>query len=115
MRGVNVDVLAANALQMKFDKCSIYHDNLPENNVFPCVMYTDVTESPVLHADNQLYGYEHIIRVTIVTNGNSGINELKDDVYDCMTAAGFMWQNTNKVRENNEYYTSMDFSIGRRM
>lgn len=108
---MNVDEKAASALLTEFDACSIYHDNLPENNTFPAIMYTDVTESPVLHCDNRLYGYEHIIRVTVVTNGNAGINDLKDKVYNCMTDAGFMWQNTNKTREHNEYYTSMDFSI----
>lgn len=112
MRGADVDVQAANALLTQFEACQIFHDFLPENNTYPAIMYTDVTESPVLHADNALYGYEHIVRVTIVTDTNAGINELKDRVFDCMTAAGFMWQNTDKTRNDNEYYTNMDFSIG---
>jgi hypothetical protein len=49
--------------------------------------------------------------VTIVTNGNATINSLKSQVETAMTAAGFMWQNTNKVNDGVEYYTSLDFSI----
>ena len=110
--GRDVDVMTAQALLTKFGEKQIYHDDLPENGSYPMIQYTDLTETPVLHADNKLYSYEHVIRVTIVTYGNSGINELKQKVYDCMVDAGFMWQNTNKVRDGKEYYTAMDFSVG---
>jgi hypothetical protein len=109
---VNVDILCANALQSKFNINQIFHDNLPESGKYPMVVYTDVSESPALHADNKLYAKEHIIRVTLVTNGNTTINALKQDIEDCMTSAGFMWMNTAKVRDKNEYYTSLDFSFG---
>ena len=107
-----VDEKAAEALQTKFNTDQIYHDNLPEHGTYPMVCYSDIGENPVLHADNALYGYEHLIRVTIVTDGNHGINDLKNDVYDCMVSAGFIWQTTNKTRDGHEYYTAMDFSIG---
>lgn len=110
--GTEVDVKAANALLTKFNKEQIYHDFLPENGTYPMIMYHDLTESPVLHTDDALYGYEHVIRVTIITDSNSGINELKSDVFDCMTEAGFMWQSTNKVYDDGEFYTAMDFSVG---
>ena len=92
-----VDTIAANALLTKFNKEQIFHDVLPENGDYPMIVYKDISETPILHADNKLYGYEHIIRVTIVTDGNSGTNDLKDTVYDAMIDAGFAWQNTNKV------------------
>ena len=110
--GKDVDTLVANALLTEFNQNQIYHDDLPEQAVYPMIQYTDLTEAPVLHADNKLYSYQHIIRVTIVTYGNADINELKGKVYRCMVDAGFMWQNTNKVRDGKEYYTAMDFSIG---
>lgn len=109
---INVDAMAAAALLTQFEKCSVFHDSLPENGTYPAICYTDLTETPALHADNMLYGKEHVIRVTIVTAGNAGINELKEKVDKCMTASGFMWQNTSKTRDGREYYTSMDFSIG---
>lgn len=110
--GADVDKLAANALLTEFEENQIFHDDLPEDGNYPMVQYTDLTEVPVLHADNALFAYQHIIRVTIVSYGNTGINALKNKVFRCMTNAGFMWQNTNKVRDDKEYYTAMDFSIG---
>ena len=112
MMGENIDRLAAEALMTKFNKSQIYHDDLPEQAVYPMIQYTDLTETPKIHADNKLYAYEHIIRVTVITYGNADINTLKDAVYDAMTNAGFIWQNTNKVRDGKEYYTALDFSIG---
>jgi len=109
---INVDALAASALLTQFNTNSVYHDTLPDAGEYPMVVYTDLSETPDLHADNALYGMQHIIRVTIVTCENASINELKAKVMSCMTAAGFMWQNTNKTRNDNEYYTTLDFSIG---
>ena len=112
MHGAEIDEKVANSLLSKFDKSQIFHDDLPEDGTYPMIYYTDLTESALSHADNKLYGYEHIIRVTIVTYGNAAINDLKNEVFECMTENGFMWQNTNKVRDGKEYYTAMDFSIG---
>ena len=112
MHGQEVDVKCANALLTEFEQNQIFHDDLPEDGTYPMICYTDLTETPELHADNHLYSYEHIIRVTVVTHGNTGINALKNKVFNCMTNAGFMWQNTNKVRDGKEYYTALDFSIG---
>lgn len=111
MRGQEIDVKAATALLTKFEQNQIFHDDLPEDTNYPKICYTDLAESPVLNADNRLYGYEHIIRVTIVTYGNNNINRLKNNVFECMENAGFLWQSTNKVRDGKEYYTAMDFSI----
>ena len=112
MHGAEVDKAVADALLTVFNEKQIYHDNLPEKAIYPSVQYTDLTESPKLHADNRLYSYEHIIRVTLITYGNADINTLKNEVYEAMTNAGFMWQGTNKTREGKEYYTALDFSIG---
>ena len=106
----NVDIIAANALATEFNTDIVYHDDAPEHGTYPIISYTDLQENPALHADNKLYGHEHIIRVTIITHGNAGINELKTRVFNCMTEAGFMWQTTNKTRDGKEYYTTMDFS-----
>lgn len=112
MHGAEIDVKVANALMTKFEQNQIFHDDLPEDDNFPKIVYTDLSENPILHCDNKLYGYEHIIRVTVVTYGNAGINDLKNQVFECMENAGFSWQSTNKVRDGKEYYTAMDFSVG---
>ena len=112
---ITVDEIAARALLTEFEQRQVYHDDVPEDGTYPMVCYTDISETPVLHADNELYAYEHIIRVTIVTYGNAGINELKKKVYRCMVDAGFMWQNTGKARDGKEYYTSLDFSRGEKI
>lgn len=112
MSTVNVDVLAANALKTIFPENKIFHDAIPENGSYPMVMYTDISEYPAMHADGKLYAKEHVIRVTLCTNGNAGINEYKESIYNAMVDAGFMWMNTAKTREKNEYYTSLDFSYG---
>ena len=109
---MNIDEIVANALQTQFNSDVIFHDDIPENGIYPMLMYSDLSETPALHADNKLYAREHIIRVTLVTWGNAGINELKDKIESCMVEAGFMWQNTNKTRDGKEYYTSLDFSFG---
>ena len=112
MHGQEVDEKVANALLTKFEQGQIYHDDLPENGNYPMIQYTDLTVTPSLHADNALYGYEHTIRVTIVTHGSFGVNALINNVFDCMTEAGFVWQNTSKAKDGKELYTAMDFSIG---
>lgn len=112
MHGAEIDEKVAAALLQVFDKSQVFHDEVPENGSYPMVCYTDLSETPVLHADNKLYGYEHIVRVTVVTYGNAGINELKEKVFEKMTATGFVWQNSNKARVGKEYYTTLDFSIG---
>ena len=109
---MNIDEKVATALLTKFNISQIYHDNLPEHGTYPMIMYTDLQENPALHGDNKLLAREHIIRVTLVTSGNHEINALKKDIEDCMIDAGFMWQNTAKIHDKNEYYTSLDFSKG---
>ena len=109
---MTVDEMAANALLTEFTQNQIYHDDVPENGTYPMICYTDLSESPALHADNKLYARSHIIRVTVVTLGNHDINTLKAKVERCMVNAGFNWQNTGKARDGKEYYTSLDFEIG---
>ena len=111
---MTIDELAATALLTEFEQNQIYHDNVPEHGNYPMICYTDLSETPVLHADNKLYAYETIIRVTAVSFGNAPLNSLKQRIFSCMTNAGFMWQDTNKTRDGKEYYLTMDFSIGRR-
>ena len=117
---VNVDEIAAQALAnserltnlLYNKKCSIYHDNAPEDGNYPIVQYTDVAENPVSHADNNPVGVQKVIRVTVINNTPVGRQELKDAVIEAMRNAGFMWQLTDTVRDGREYYTIIDFSYG---
>ena len=115
MHGRTVDEITAEALLTEFEPSQVYHDDAPEHGSYPLVCYTDLTSTPALHADDKLYGIEYIIRVTIITAGNAGINELVNRVRSCMVSAGFMWQSTNKVRDGKEFYTSIDFSRGEKV
>ena len=108
----NIDEAVAQALLTEFEESQIYHDNVPEDGTYPMICYTDLTETPALHADNALYARQHVIRVTVITYGNAGINELKKKVERAMTSANFMWQRTSKIRDDKEYYTSLDFTRG---
>ena len=109
---MTVDEMVANALLTEFSQAQIYHDNVPENGTYPMICYTDLSESPALHADNKLYARSHVMRVTAITLGNHGINEIKQKIERCMVNAGFVWQSTDKVRDGKEYYTALDFEIG---
>lgn len=114
MRTMNNDEIVAQALLTEFTEAQIYHDSVPENGQYPMICYTDLTETPALHADNQLYARRFVTRVTIVTYGNAGINALKTKVERAMTTAGFMWEMTNKTRNDREYYTALDFTRGQK-
>lgn len=115
---INFDVKAAQALAgseklkslLVNGEKSIYHDDAPENDEYPIVMYTCINESPALHADNKLKASEGIIRVTVINNTNVGKDALKNAVFDAMVGAGFMWQMTNSTRDGKECYISLDFS-----
>lgn len=117
---INVDEIAAQALanyeplvsKLANKRCSIYHDNAPENGEYPIVQYTDISETPILHADNEAIAFQKIIRVTIINNTPVGRHELKESVIEAMKAAGFMWQATDTIRDMREYYTVIDFSYG---
>lgn len=117
---VNVDEIAAQALMnserllnlLANKKCSIYHDDAPENGEYPIIQYSDLTESPVLHADNKTYAFQKTIRVTVINNTNVGRSELKEAVMDAMKSAGFAWRMTTNIKSDHEYYTAIDFSYG---
>lgn len=117
---VNVDELVANALTssdrltslLYNKKCSIYHDNAPDNGYYPTIQYTDISESPVLHADDKAIAFQKTVRVTIINNTPVNRHELKEAVMEAMTNAGFMWQGTDVLRYGREYYVVLDFSYG---
>lgn len=113
---VNIDEKAAQALANSAELVAavrgIYHDDAPENGCYPLIQYSDITESPALHADNKLYAIQKVIRVTIIDNTNASRHRLKELVYQAMTSAGFYWQLTSTTRDGREYYTSMDFNYG---
>lgn len=109
IQDVNKNV--ADALLEHFPKCQIFHDDLQEGK-YPAVVYSTLTEIPHMHADNQLYAWEKVIRITLVTNTLVGTEEMKWQIYDSMTQREFMWENTNTTKDGNEYYIAMDFSIG---
>ena len=117
---VNIDEIAAQALMnsetltsmLANGADSVYHDNAPEDGEYPIVQYTDVTEVPVLHADNNVVAFQKIIRVTIINNTPVNRSVLKEKVINAMVSAGFSWQSANTVKSDREYYTAIDFSYG---
>lgn len=117
---VNVDELAAQALannvallaMLPNGADSIYHDNAPENGEYPLIQYSMMTEIPAFHCDNKLKAVDNVVRVTIINNTNAGRYSLKNAVYNALVDAGFMWINTNTVRNGREYYTALDFRLG---
>lgn len=117
---INVEELAAQALSnyeplinMLYNKkCSIYHDNAPEDGNYPLLQYTDLSENPVLHADDKAIAFEKVIRVTIIMGSPVNRHELKEAVMKAMVDAGFMWQMTDTLRVGREYYVILDFSYG---
>lgn len=119
MELTNVDALTAEALrnseavtsQLADGAASIYHDFLPEDNRYPAIQYMDITETPVLHADNAVKGVSKTVRVNIVDNTQTRRNSLKQAIITAMSSAGFMWQMTTTTRNGREYYTSIDFNF----
>lgn len=117
MEVLNVDELAAQALTgsdavtalLADGPASVFHDYLPENNRYPAIQYADITESPVLHADNAVLGVSKTIRVTVVDNTQTRRHAIKNAVLTAMKDAGFLWQMTTNTRNGREYYTSIDF------
>ena len=90
----------------------VYHDNAPEDGSYPLIQYSTLSDRPVLHADNKTRGYEAVFRITLINNTPVGREVFKAQVIEIMENAGFMWQNTATTRDKNEYYTSIDFSVG---
>lgn len=90
----------------------VFHDNAPEDGTYPLVQYTTLSERPALQADNRTKGYESIFRITLINNTPVGREAFKSELIELMENAGFMWQNTATTRDKNEYYTTLDFSIG---
>ena len=116
----NVDEIAAQALannialttMLANGADSIYHDNAPEDGEYPLIQYSMMTEVPAFHCDNKLKAVDNVVRVTIINNTNVGRYSLKNAVYNAMIDNGFMWVNTNTIRDGREYYTAMDFRLG---
>jgi len=90
----------------------VFHDNAPEDGQYPMIQYTTLSEMPALQADNRTKAREVVIRVTFISDTPAGREDFKDRLITVMENAGFMWQNTNTVRDRNEYYMSIDFSVG---
>lgn len=118
MELTNVDALTAEALrnseavtsQLANGAASIYHDYLPEDNLYPAIQYMDITEAPSLHADNAVYGVSKTVRVNIVDNTQTRRHTLKQAIVTALSSAGFTWQMTTTTRNGREYYTSIDFN-----
>lgn len=90
----------------------LYHDNAPENGIYPILQYQTISETPALQADNKTIAREVIIRVTLIDKTPANREAIKNSIIEIMEGIGFMWQNTNTVRDKNEYYTAIDFSVG---
>ena len=117
---VNVDEIAAQALyncteltsQLAEGAEGIYHDMAPDDGQYPMVQYSDISETPALHGDNKPIAFKKVIRVSTIDNTPARRHALKEAIMACMQDAGFMWQATNTLRVDREYYTILDFIYG---
>ena len=113
----NIDIKTAEALagsealtSMLADGAgSIYHDDAPDDGVYPILVYTTISEVPAMNADNGLYAWQKVVRVTVIDNTQTRRHAFKEAIYKAMKQAGFAWQMTNTMKNINEYYLIMDF------
>ena len=96
-------------------EAGIYHDTAPDVGEYPFISYYTISVTPSLHADNALAAYQQVYRVTIASDKRQGEQELANAVYDALTGAGFMWQQTVETNDGKEYYITLDFIISKEM
>lgn len=85
-----------------------YHWKAPINGNFPQVVYARLSSAPVRHADNKLYGYRVVYRITIIDKIER--LDLAETIRHAMEDAGWMWENGTAQDNDNECYTVQDFS-----
>lgn len=88
---------------------SIYNTRSDDAGTYPVVVFTLVSASPVLHADNTMLAFDTVYRISALTD-NGSTKQLRKAIYDAMTGAGFMWEDTNKVWDADVCVLSMDFT-----
>lgn len=113
---INYDAVVSNILLSEFPQTGetkIYHDRAPETGdvAYPFIVYKTLSLSPVFHADNRNWSYQHTVRITVVGK-NGSTKSVNDRILESMETAGYIWQNTYPTVEDREYgetYTAMDF------
>ena len=113
---INYDAAVSNILLGEFpagESVKIYHNRAPEvgDAAYPYIVYRSLSLSPVFHADNQMWGYQHVVRVTVVSK-NESAKDVENRVLTAMETGGYVWQGLNPAVEDKEYgetYTAMDF------
>ena len=88
---------------------SIYNSKSDDAGTYPVVVFTLVSASPSLHADNELKAFETVYRINALTADGS-TKALRKAIYDAMIDAGFMWEDTNKTWDADVCVLSMDFT-----
>lgn len=88
---------------------SIYNSKSDDAGTYPVVVFTLVSASPSLHADDTMIAYETVYRISALTADGS-TKALRKAIYDAMIDAGFMWEDTNKTWDADVCVLSMDFT-----
>ena len=88
---------------------SIYNTRSDDAGTYPVIVFTLVSASPSLHADDELKAFETVYRISALTE-NGSTKALRSAIYKAMTDAGFMWEDTNKIWDADVCVLSMDFT-----
>ena len=112
---VNYDKAVADVLQaIDFGKTiPIYHNTAPEvgDAAYPFIVYRTLSVSPADHADNEMWTYQHNVRITIVSK-NGSVKDIENLIIEAFKDADYGWQNTSPTVESKEFgelYTAIDF------
>ena len=113
---INYDAAVSRVLLAEFPQegdIKIYHDKAPEvgDAAYPYIVYRTLSLSPVFHADNRMWGYQHAVRITVVSK-NESAKDVENRVLTAMETSGYVWQGLNPAVDDKEYgekYTALDF------
>ena len=89
-------------------KDSVYAKQSDDAGTYPIVVIILVSAVPYMHSDDTMTAYKTVHRITALTE-NGANSRLRMAIYNAMIAAGFLWQDTNEVHDNDVYALSMDF------
>lgn len=89
-------------------KNSIYAKRSDDAGTYPVIVITLVSAVPFSHADDVMTAYRTVHRISVLTAHGANAM-LRNEVYRVMTGAGFQWQDTNEVHDDDSYVLSMDF------
>ena len=87
---------------------SIYKGKSDDAGTYPVVVITLVSAVPAMHGDDTLLAYRTVHRISAISE-NGAVKDLRRAIYRAMTDAGFLWQNTAELHDEDSYVLSMDF------